>query len=78
MELKVDIEFDELLKLVKQLPASKLIQLKSAIENDIIETKSKEEISDFQRFLLEAPVMSDDQYEQFLENRKHFNEWRKN
>lgn len=76
MELKVDIQYDQLLTLIKQLPAAKIVQLKSDLSDSFIEKKAKSEISDFQEFLLKGPVMSDDQYEQFLENRKQFNQWR--
>ena len=76
MELKINLEYEQLLGLVKQLPAAKLVQLKSELSNNLIDEKSKSEISEFQDFLLRGPVMSDAQYEQFLENRKWFNQWR--
>jgi hypothetical protein len=76
MELKVDIMYEQLLKLIKQLPAGKIAQLKSELNDTYIKKKAKTEISDFQEFLLKGPVMSDNQYSQFLENRKRFNEWR--
>lgn len=78
MELMVDVKYEEVLKLVKQLPAAKIRQLKSALDEKFIEKKANREISDFQKFLLSAPVMTDSQLKTFKENRKHFNQWRQN
>ncbi len=76
MELKIDIGYEQLLRLVKQLPAAKMVQLKSELSENLIEEKSKSDNSEFQNFLLNGPVMTDNEYEQFLENRKWFNQWR--
>ena len=76
MELKIDIGYEQLLRLVKQLPAAKIVQLKSELSESLIENKSKSDNTEFQNFLLQGPVMTDNQYEQFLENRKWFNQWR--
>lgn len=75
MELKIDIGYEQLLRLVKQLPAAKIVQLKSELSESLIENKSKSDNTEFQNFLLQGPVMTDNQYEQFLENRKWFNQW---
>jgi hypothetical protein len=40
--------------------------------------KSKDNKSELQKFLLEAPTMSDDDYNEFLEKRKRFNQWKPN
>ena len=37
---------------------------------------TKEQLSDFQAFLLHAPVMSSEQLKQHKANRKYFNAWR--
>ncbi len=76
MEFKIDIGYEQLLRLVKQLPAAKIVQLKSELSESLIENKSKSDNTEFQNFLLQGPVMTDNQYEQFLENRKWFNQWR--
>jgi hypothetical protein len=76
MDLTVKIGYDEILDLVKQLPASKIKQLQAVINQDFISKKAKQEISTFQEFLLKGPVMSDEQLEQFNENRNAFSLWR--
>jgi hypothetical protein len=76
MDLTVKIGYDEILNLVKQLPASKIKELQAVINQDFISNKAEQEISSFQEFLLKGPVMSDKQLEQFNENRKAFGLWR--
>lgn len=41
MQLQVDIEFDQLVKIVKKLPTGKLRQLKTEIENEGKKAKAK-------------------------------------
>ena len=76
MELKVNIGYEQLLTLVKQLPAAKIAQLKVELSEGLIEEKAKAEKLDFKKLLLSGPVMSAKQHEAFLENRKQFNQWR--
>jgi hypothetical protein len=77
MELKLKIGYPELLELIKQLPASQLEQLKIELMKPPAPKKSaKKSFTDFQKLLLEGPVMNDDQYQQFLLNRQYFNQWR--
>lgn len=77
MELS-HVKYDQILKLIQQLPAGKILQLKSALDEKYIRQKAAKEITDFQEFLLSAPVMSEKELEAFKENRKHFNQWREN
>jgi len=75
MELKVDIEFKQLLRVIKQLPEDKMTLLKaelsSPISPDITNSTKK-----FQELLLTGPVMDNDQYKVYKETRNHFNKWR--
>jgi len=76
MELSLNIGYEQLLFLIKQLPANQIEKLKNDIEINYKFVQSEQEISEFQKFLLKGPVMSKEQYNTFLENRKHFNQWR--
>lgn len=76
MELKLTIGYEQLLVLIKQLPANQIAKLKTDLDEKYILSKSKTEISEFQDFLLNGPVMSKEQYNQYLENRKNFTQWR--
>ncbi len=73
MEITVNIGFEQLLDLIKKLPAGKIKQLKTALDDDFIEEKAEKELSDFQSFLLKGPVMDSNQYAQHLQDRRHFN-----
>jgi len=76
MEIMLDIGFEQLLDLIKKLPAGKIKQLKTALDDDFIKEKAEKELSDFQSFLLKGPVMDANQYAQHVEDRRHFNKWR--
>jgi len=43
-------------------------------DEQINETPNK--LTDFQKFLLSAPVMTDDEYNFFLEKKQDFNRWK--
>ncbi len=72
MELKLNIGYQEILDLVKQLPLNQQIQLKT--ELPVAPQANK---PDIKTLLLNGPIMDDEQYEEFLENRQHFNDWHK-
>jgi len=74
MQLQVDIEFDQLIKIVKTLPAGKLRQLKAVIENESVKEESK---NDLRTLLLNGPVATKKQAEIIEDNRKAINQWRK-
>jgi len=76
MEITIDIKYDQLLAAIKKLPAAKIKQLKSVLDDDFIREKASVELSDFQDFLIRGPVMSAEQYEDHLADRKHFDAWR--
>ena len=73
MELKVEIGFDELLHAIQQLPESQRAILQDELSK---KEQPKTNTTDFQKFLLNGPVMSDEEYENFKETRKRFNQWR--
>jgi len=76
MVLTLDIGYNQVLHLVNQLPANQIVKIKYELSENIIAKKAKSEISDFQKFILSAPVMSDEQYDNFNQQRQHFNQWR--
>jgi hypothetical protein len=70
MQVKVDIEFDQLLKVVKTLPSAQLKQLKAEIEK---ETKSDKSV-DLEELLLNGPTATKKQLEVIAKNRKAINQ----
>lgn len=73
MQVKVDIEFDQLIKIVKTLPSGQLKQLKAEIDK---EAKAEEPI-DLETLLLNGPTATKKQLENIAKNRKAINQWRK-
>jgi hypothetical protein len=73
MQVQVDIEFDQLVKIVKTLPTGKLRQLKAEIEKKSIKEKGK---TDLKTLLLSGPVATKKQLETIENNRKTINQWR--
>ncbi len=72
MQVQVDIEFDQLLKIVKTLPSGQLKQLKAEIEK---EGKSDKSI-DLEALLLNGPTATKKQLNTIAKNRKAINQWR--
>lgn len=73
MQVQIDIGFDQLMKMVKTLPASQLQQLKAAIESKPIEEKAT---TDLEALLLNGPIATKKQLETIENNRKAINQWR--
>ena len=73
MQVQVDIEFDQLVKIVKTLPTGKLRLLKAEIEKKSIKQKGK---GDLKTLLLSGPVATKKQLETIENNRKIINQWR--
>ncbi len=76
MELKVDLGFEQLIGLIRQLPANQIAKLKAELDDSSLIVKSVSEVKEFQQFLLYGPIMSDEQFNEYQQHRKHFDEWR--
>ncbi len=70
MKVQIDIAFDQLLSMVKTLPAGQLNQLKNEIEK---EAKDKKTEIDLEALLLNGPTATKKQLEVIANNRKAFN-----
>jgi hypothetical protein len=73
MQAVVEIKFNELLKIVKNLPDTELSKLKAVIEKD---NKPGYDRSEFEAFLLSAPTFSKKQLANIAKTRKAINQWR--
>jgi len=74
MQALVDIGFDELLKIVKNLPGNQLSKLKEEIEK---ENQSNIDRHDFEALLLKGPTFSNKQLANIANTRKAINQWRR-
>jgi len=72
MELTLNLGYAQIRELVRQLPANQIAKIKKELPENYIQTKAKSEISDFQKFILTGPVMSDEQYANFKQQRQQF------
>jgi hypothetical protein len=76
MELKVEIGYEQLVQAIKQLPVSKILQLKAELAVEKPTGNHSANSVDFQKLLLKGPVMDDKQYEGYKSLRNRFNKWR--
>ena len=73
MQVQVDIEFEQLVELAKQLPPTQWTKLKSEVEKTEQETNTT---SDLEDFLLSAPTFSKKQFDEIAKARKAISQWR--
>jgi len=76
MELTMKVEFGHILHLLGQMPAKQIAKIKNEFPETYIVEKATAEVSDFQKFILDGPVMSDEQYSNFTTQRQHLDLWR--
>jgi len=74
MQVQVDIEFDQLLKIVRTLHSGQLRKLQAEIERKKEDKKSKK--IDLEKLLLSGPTATKKQLEAIKNNRKAINQWR--
>jgi flagellar motor switch protein FliG len=77
MEIKLKIGYEQLVDIIQQLPMDEVEKLKTEIERISRNMNSESEaMKDFESFIANGPVMSDEKFQAFEENRKHFTQWR--
>ncbi len=75
MQVKLEIDFEQLVEAVKSLPSNQLGQLMAEIEKKNRNPKSRNELKNM---LLNGPVATKKQLETIENNRKAINQWRTN
>lgn len=73
MQVQVNIQFDDLVNIVKKLPPAQLSKLKAEIENN---NEKEKERADFEALLMNGPTFSKKQLETLAKTRKEINQWR--
>jgi hypothetical protein len=76
MQVSIEINIEQLLFLIKKLPEDQLLIIQDEINNALYNKTSEEKKADYLKTILEAPIMSKDQFVAFKENRKRFDLWR--
>lgn len=69
MELTLELGYEQILELVKQLPQVQQVQLKKDME----EITPKTSLTDWQKLLLNGPIMADEGFEEAKTTRKQLN-----
>ncbi len=73
MELSLDINYNQILRLVRQLPKKDIVKLANALQSEISAGKSVESI---QKLILQAPTWTDSELNDFNQARIHINKSR--
>jgi hypothetical protein len=73
MQVQTEMTFEQLVDIVKKLPASQLKRLKTIIEN---ETKTEQPNTDFATLLRNGPTATKEQIKAIETNRKMLSKWR--
>lgn len=73
MELKINLEFNQILKLIHQLPKNDLERLSVVLQSEIKTNKSSDSL---QKLILDAPTWTDAEFHDYNEARAHLNQSR--
>ena len=73
MQVEVDIAFDQLIKVIKNLPVSQLRKIKIEVEKGV---KIKQKKTELEEILLNGPTATKKQLEIIKGNRNEINKWR--
>jgi hypothetical protein len=73
MELRLDINYYQILRLIRQLPKEDIKKLTNTLQSEIATDES--EIS-LQKLILQAPTWTDSEIDDYTKARIHFNKSR--
>jgi hypothetical protein len=73
MELRIDIDYNQILRLIHQLPKKEIEKLTNTLQTEIATKKSSKAI---QKMILKAPTWSDSDLNDYNETRNHLNKSR--
>lgn len=73
MQVQVNIGFEQLVQIVKMLPASQWNKLKKEVEGKKAAQKDTYEL---EAFLLTAPTFTQEQLDEIARTRQEINQWR--
>ena len=75
MQLNFNIDYKDLVTIVKQLPVSDLRRLNTTITHEIV-LKKQPKRTNLQTLILKAPTWTDSQFNDYLSVREHINKSR--
>ncbi len=74
MELKLDIGIEQLVELIRQLPARQRAKLEAALNESKTAPRTKDKT--FEELLLSGPTLTKTELERIAEAREAINKWR--
>lgn len=73
MQVQSEMTFEQLIDIVRKLPASQMKRLKAIIEN---QTEAQQPSTDFAALLRNGPTATKEQMKTIEQNRKMLSKWR--
>lgn len=73
MELKINLEFNQILKLIHQLPKKDIERLSAVLQSEVSASKSS---TSLQKLILDAPTWTGEDLNNYNEARTHINQSR--
>ena len=73
MELRIDVDYNQILRLIHQLPKKEIEKLTNTLHTEMTSKKSSKAI---QKMILKAPTWSDSDLNDYTEARNHINKSR--
>ena len=73
MELRIDVDYNQILRLIHQLPKREIEKLTNTLQTEMTSKKSSKAI---QKIILKAPTWSDSDLNDYNETRNHINKSR--
>lgn len=73
MELRVELSYNQILRLIRQLPKKDIKKLTHTLQSEMVAKKSTTSLQDL---ILQAPTWTDSDYDAFNDARIHLNKSR--
>ncbi|MCL4482939.1 MAG: hypothetical protein M1445_10075 [Bacteroidetes bacterium] len=73
MQLKINIGYDEVYNLVKQLPKSDIKKLTISINRELVDKSKKDKKSQLTDLILNSPMWTDEEMSNYLSVRDYIN-----
>ena len=77
MELRVNLQLNQIIKLIKQLPKEQKETIKKEIDKELKAAPLNKENKELTELLLDGPVMSEDEEKRLTEFNEEFDKWTK-
>ncbi len=73
MEIRINLEYKQILNLVHQLPEKDIEKLASTLQSEVSNRRKKTKSNSIQELLLKAPTWTESENSEFQEARDHLN-----